>query len=370
MVPDVLIVGGGVIGCAIAYNLAKAGVRLLLIEKEGIASQASGASAGMLDPMAEIGPGPLLELGLKSLELFPSLTERLREDSGIDAGYYPAGLLSIARSEAEEEELKGRLNWQRERGLKAGWLTDKEVRGMEPALTPEVRGGIYYPDMAYVNPYRLTQALAQSAVRSGAELRLGCKATGIITSGSRVLGVRLLNEEVRAGHVIIATGAYTGVWGEWLGPKLPIFPVKGQLMALHKMPLILNHVVYAGHLGYLVPRRDGTIIVGATQEDAGFDMKVTSGGLAHLSTLAERLVPGLKGAPFLRAWAGLRPGTPDGLPILGPLADWRGLTIASGHFRKGILLAPITGQIITSLLMEEAPALPLKPFLPDRFSQV
>lgn len=366
--PDVLIVGGGVIGCAIAYYLAKEGAQVLLVEKDQIGSQASRAAAGTLTPLADAsGPGPLLELSLTSLRLFPLLVQELKEESGIEIEYSPGGILYLSLGD-EEEELKKSFVWQKDHGIKVKWLSSQEAHQLEPALSSDVQGGIHALEEAQVNPLRLTQAFAQAAANRGATIQLGGKATGLVTRDSRVIGVRLLDNELLAGHVILATGAWSGIWKEWLGPRVPVFPVRGQILAFQLMPVPLRHPIHAGVQGYLVPRPYGDILVGSTLEEVGFDLRVTAAAMAHLSNVAVRTVPALANATFREAWVSFRPGTPDGLPILGPLPDWQGLTLACGHYRKGILLSPITGQLISELLLKGSTTMSLEPFSPSRFS--
>ncbi|MFQ6015702.1 MAG: glycine oxidase ThiO [Anaerolineae bacterium] len=367
--PDVVVVGGGAIGCSIAYHLSKAGAQVLIIEKEEIGSQASRAAAGMLVPLAEAtGPSPFLDLGLASLRRFPSIAQELKEESGIDIEFVPSGVLVLALSDEDEKELKSSFEWQKNAGLAVEWLSADDVRQLEPALSPQIGGGVHSRQEGHVSGLRLTQAFAQAAVNRGATLSLGTKATGLITRGARVSGVRLLDEEISAGHVVLATGAWTGMWREWLGPDLPIFPVRGQILAVHQLPVPLRRCIYGGHQGYLVPKADGTVIVGATQEQVGFDSRVTTEGIGYLLNMAPQLVPALADATFCRAWACLRPGSGDDLPLLGSLPDWHGLTLAAGHFRNGILLSPITGQLIAELLIEERTSMPLTPFDPGRFT--
>jgi glycine oxidase len=398
--PDVAIVGGGVVGCAVAYYLARAGARVTVLERDRIAAEASSAAAGMLAPLAEgAAPGPFLDLALASLSRFPSLADELRGATGIDVELLTPGLLRPALDETEAEEYRASLAWQRERGLPVRWLDAAEARAIEPCLTPTMRGAVYSEAEHQVNPPRLTQALARAAAGHGAVFHLGARVRGLLREGDRIVGVRLADGELRADHVVLAAGAWAAACGEWLGVPVPVAPVKGQMLAILPPPgsgrgegvlpprfrergeapatglppalggggRPLRHTLYARD-GYLVPKADGTIYVGATVERAGYDRRVTAAGISHLLGLLGKLAPALADATFVRAWAGLRPGTPDHLPILGPVPGFQGVSLATGHYRNGILLAPITGELIAQAVLGQPTTLPLGPFSLGRFA--
>jgi glycine oxidase len=370
---DVAVVGGGVIGCAVAYYLARAGVRVAVLERNHIAAEASSAAAGMLAPLAEgAAPGPFLDLALASLSRFGPLAEELRDATGIDVELLTTGLLRPALDDAEAADYQASLAWQRNLGLPLRWLDAAEVRALEALVTPDVRGAVYSEAEHQVNPPRLTKALARAAAARGAVLHLGAVVRGLLREGDRIVGVRLADGELRAEHVVLAAGAWAAACGEWLGLPVPVEPVKGQMLAVAPPPGLrgqLCRTLYGRH-GYLVPKADGTIYVGATVERAGYDRRVTAAGIGDLLGLLRRLAPPLAEASFVRAWAGLRPGTPDHLPLLGPVPGLRGVSLAAGHYRNGILLAPITGELIAQAVLGQPTTLPLAPFSVERFAAV
>lgn len=355
--PDVVVVGGGIIGCSVAWHLARAGARVAVVERGRVGGQASGAAAGMLAPISEAeGPGAFLELGLRSLAMFPAVAEELREETGIDVEYVRSGLLRVALDEAEAEALARRVAWQREAGLAVRWLDAAEARAVEPAAG-EVAAAAWYAEEHHVFSPRLVQAFAMAAARRGVRFLEGTEVAGFLTEGDRVTGVRLAGggvESLAAGHVVVAAGAWTGLCGRWLAAALPVAPVRGQIIALQQLPPALKGIVFSDR-GYAVAKVDGTVVVGATEDRAGFDNRVTAAGVAYLSALAPRLGAGLEAAFFRHAWAGLRPWSADGLPLVGPVPGWRGVTVASGHYRNGILLSPVTGRMVADALGGGAP---------------
>jgi glycine oxidase len=396
--PEVAIVGGGVIGCAVAYCLAKAGARVVVVERERVGAEASSAAAGMLAPLAEgAAPGSFLDLALASLSRFAPLAEELRGATGIDVELLTPGLLRLALDEAEAAEYQAGLGWQRGLGLPLRWLDGAEVRGLEPLVRADVVGAVYSEGEHQVNPPRLTEALARAASARGAAFQLGAVVRGLLREGDRIVGVRLANGELLADHVVLAAGAWAAACGDWLGVPVPVEPVKGQMLAVSLPPgwqgegaevtagwgsrgagappggrgsgCALRHTLYARN-GYLVPKADGTIYVGATVERAGYDRRVTAAGIADLLGLLPRVAPSLADATFVRAWAGLRPGTPDHLPILGPVPGLEGVSLATGHYRNGILLAPISGELIAQAVLGQPTTLSLAPFSVERFTTV
>lgn len=364
---DVIIVGGGVIGCSIAYYLAKSGVKATVLDQGQLGAGASNAAAGMLAPFSHThGPSPFFDLCISGLSLFKGLPEELRESSGIDIEYISRGIIKVAFTEEEEEQLKTPLGWQQESGLEVRWLDSLQLRSIEPALPETVRGCVYSPEEHQVQSPRLVQAFAQAAARQGASFREGAPVTGLVTKGSKVTGVRVPDGELHAGHVVLATGAWTGLYEGWLGLKLPVFPVRGQVIVLHQLPTPVTHSVGCT-LGYIVPKVDGSVIVGATVEHVGFDKRVTAGGVSSMMKVVPVLAPTLAAAEFRGASAGLRPGSADGSPLLGPVPGWEGVSVAAGHLRDGILLSAITGVLMAELITTGSPSTDLGPFSPGRF---
>lgn len=365
---DVAVIGGGVIGCSVAYHAARLGARVTLLEAGEIGSGASGAAAGMLSGQSEAHePGPFLNLLLKSRALHVPLSETLLEETGLDVEYVRAGALHVALDERRAGDLAEWYSRQKAQGLSATWLDAGEARELEPALSPDLVAGLYLPEDAQVNPPRLVQALALAARSRGARIEEATSVTGFLTEGERVTGVRTSSGVLSAGAVVLAGGVGSSSLMQQLGTSLPIHPVKGEILAVRPASALVKANVW-GDGCYLVPKRDGRVIIGATEEPGVHDRRPTLGGVAALSGAALETVPGLTSAPFHSAWGGLRPTAPDNLPVLGPAEGWEGLLIATGAHRNGVLLAPIVGQSIAALALGEEPSVDVSPFSPGRFA--
>jgi glycine oxidase len=364
---DVAIIGAGIVGCALARELAGHGAQVTLLDRAEPGQEASSAAAGMLGPQAESdGPGPLLHLGVASRALYPEVVAALREETGIDVEYDSGGIVYVARSDDEAAALERRRRWQVEAGYRVEPLDAAAVRALAPVVADDVGGGIYFPDDHRIDNVRLTAAYARAAVRGGVRLRSGCPVLGLRVSGGRVLGVELADGALAAGLIVNAAGAWAGrVPGMLVAP--PVRPVRGQMTMLQVRAPGWPYAIYSRDV-YLVPRRDGRVLAGSTYEDVGFDKRVTGGALAAILRSALVLAPSLSTATLRTSWAGLRPGTPDNLPILGrdPILD--GLVHATGHYRNGILLAPVTARRLTALILEGVTAPDLAPFAPSRFT--
>jgi glycine oxidase len=366
--PDVLIVGGGAIGCAIARRAALAGLRVRLLERATPGAEASSAAAGMLSPLAEApGPGPFLDLLLAARAEYPAFAAALREETAIDVGYDTTGTLYLSLREEDDAELEHRHAWQSGAGLAVERLTAHEARALEPAISPAVRCALRFPGDHQVDSRQLSRALWLAARCAGAEVELGVEAVELLTKQGRATGVRAADgTRIAAGAIVIAGGSWSGGL-RGLPRPLPVEPVHGQLLALQPDPPLLRHVVDTPR-GYLVPRASGRIVVGATSERVGHHKAVTSGGVRRLLNAAVEAVPALDASALAETWSGLRPGTPDGLPILGRDPDFHNLLYATGHYRNGILLTPLTAEVITSVLLRQNPAVDLAPYSLSRFS--
>jgi len=355
-----------VIGCAVAYRLAREGLAVTLLEGGEIGAQASGAAAGMLAPASEAeGPGPLLRLGLESLALYPAWAAELRARSGIDPELERCGVLRVAESPQTAEALARHATALPEAELT--WLDAAALRAAEPALAPGLAGALLAPGEAHVRTPLLVRALAAAAAGAGARLEAGTPVVGLLRDGARVTGVATARGPEPAGAVVLCTGSWTAGAAAWVEPAFaaPVVPVRGQIVALDAPRPPLARIVW-GEGAYLVPRRDGSVAVGATVERVGFDCRVTAEGVRALLAGACALAPALAGASFRGAWAGLRPDTPDHLPLVGPVPGLAGLFLAAGHYRNGVLLAPLTGDLVAEGLAGKpwrAPAL-----LPSRFT--
>ncbi|WP_376796428.1 NAD(P)/FAD-dependent oxidoreductase [Thermogemmatispora sp.] len=369
---DVVVVGAGIVGGAAAYHLARAGLRVALLDRSGVAAEASDAGAGMLTPLAEAGADdlhdPLLRLGLAGLRHYERLEEQLQSETGMWAGLVHLPTLYPAFDDKSAEQLRSGLaalqSWRPE----LRWLEADEVRRREPLLAPTVRGAILSPAEGNVAIGHLTRLLVRAALLAGAELLPPQSAQGLLWDGQRVRGLLSERGPIEAAHVVLATGAWSSIWHERGEQEAVVYPLKGQLLALRPSGQPLRHTIYAGPLGYLVPKADGSVFVGATSERRGFDKTATAGGLAQLLAVVRQVAPGLEEAAVERTWAGLRPVSIDGLPFIGPAPGSPGLWLAVGHGRVGAITGPVTGFIVAELLQgRPAPYdLDLRPFAPER----
>jgi glycine oxidase len=357
-----------VIGLTIAWRAAQRGLRVIVIERGEPGGGASWVAAGMLAPVTEatLIEQDVLRLGLASARLYPEYVEEVRAASGIDPGYLPWGMLLVARDRDEAEALERELEMRRGLGLSVERLRPSEARAIEPALAPTVRLALKMAGDHAVDPRRLTAGLVKATRAAGVELRLGFAVAALDD------GVRLANgEHIAAEQVVIAAGAWSdSIEGIPADARVPIHPIKGQILRMHDPagPGLVTRVVRITS-GYLVPRGDGRYVLGATMEERGFDTAVTAGAIFELLRDASELVPGSSELVIDEVIAGLRPATPDNMPALGPCAV-PGLHWAVGHYRNGILLAPITAEIVVSgLAGEELPEL-AAPFSPSRFAAV
>lgn len=364
---EIVIVGAGVMGCALAWALAERGVKVVVLERAIPGAEASSAAGGILGAQAEPhSEGPLLGLALAARALWPAWAEALEEQSGVALGYRRCGLLRVAFAEDELAGLAEIRAWQQAAGLELLTLSGDEVRALEPQLSPAVLQGLYFPGDGVVDAQRLPAALAAAAERAGARLVQGGEVTGLVLEGERVAGVRTRGMTLRGDRVVLCAGAWTSQVPGVAGLP-PVEPVRGQLAVVQGRPRGLGRVVFGGG-GYLVPRADGRVLIGSTMERAGFDKSVTLGGLGHLCGVGLRLLPALAEAAVVQQWAGLRPATPDGLPVIGPCGP-EGLYVLSGHFRNGVLLTPISARLMAQRLLGEPTELELGPFDAGRFQR-
>ena len=327
----VVVVGGGVIGCAVAERLSLIRHHVTLLERDQLAGRASGAAAGELSPSS-------LPSDAESLAIFPEVVARIEKDSAMNVEYRVQQGLRPAFTKAEMATLKG---------SGGRWLDAADSRQMEPALSSDVLGAVLI-EHAHLTPPRFVRALARAAAARGAEICEGTPASGFELEGQEVRAVRTPAESIRADWVVIAAGPWTREVGWAAGVDVDVRPQRGQLAALDPASLVLRRSIFWSN-GYLVPKSDGTIIVGGTEEDSGFDDRPTVAGTASLLELARKLVPGLASANLQRVWAGLRPVTSSGQPIVR-VTEVRNLIVATGHHRKGILLAPLAAARVAELI--------------------
>jgi len=370
--PDVVVIGGGVIGLGIAWEACRRGLRTTVMERGEPGSGATGVAAGMLAPVSEaaFGEQEMLALSLASSKLYPGWVAALREESGgMDPGYLPCGSLLVARDRDQAEALERELAFREERGLRVRRLLPSQARRREPGLTAGLRLALEVPEDHAVDPGRLVKALCAAVKNAGGQVCRGAEVAGVVLDGDRVAGVRLAGDEsVDAEHVVIAAGCWSNQL-DGIPPevRLPLRPVKGQLLRLRDRdgPGLLGSAVRSEEV-YLVPRGDGRYVVGASVEERGFDTTRTAGVAFELLREAIELVPGTTELAIDGMAVGLRPGTPDNAPVIGPGA-LDGLVWATGHYRQGVLLAPVTAQAVVAHLAGEETAQIAAPFTASRF---
>jgi glycine oxidase len=351
---DAIFVGGGVIGLSCAWRAAQRGARVAVLDRAQPPAGATRVAAGMLAPVGELafGEPDLLEMTLAAAALYPGFVAELEAASGEATGYLRQGALHVALDRDEAAQLRRVHDLQRSLGLEAEWLPPRRCRELEPGLTPSFNGGVHVAGEATVDPRALTAALLAALAAQAVEVRTGCEVVAGVFAGERLAGVRTATgEELRAEAVVLASGAWAGR-ADWLpeGARPPVRPVKGQVLELRTRDGAAPCArIVASERVYLVPRPDGRLIVGATVEELGFDTAVTAGGVHELLREAYRLLPEVAEMELVETIAGLRPGTPDNLPLIGPGAI-DGLLLATGHYRNGILLAPLTAAAIAAVL--------------------
>ncbi|NBI29312.1 glycine oxidase ThiO [Chengkuizengella marina] len=347
---DAIVVGGGVIGSSVAYSLAKRGLKAVILEKERLGSQASQAAAGMLAAQAEMTEaGPLFELSRKSRNMFPKLAEELHDQSGIDIALTNKGMFKIAVTEEQVQEYKQMISFQHEAGEQVEWHTGDELLEKEPALSNVVLGGLYLPNDGHVLAPELSLAFAKSAANLGVKIQEYTEVFSFILESGRVKGVKTDRGELLSDNVIVTTGAWSHRLLRETGIDSSDYPVKGECFSVVFQKPILDSTIFSNGC-YLVPKKGGRLIVGATMKSNTFDRKVTVDGISTLLDKAKRLLPDIVNAEWEKTWAGIRPQTADSIPYLGEHPEWQGLFIATGHYRNGILLSPITGEIIADLV--------------------
>lgn len=360
--PEVIVVGGGVVGAACARQIARQGRRVRLIERGGDVGEAWRASAGLLAPQIDAPVGDeMFELGLAGREFYREAAGELRETTGIDIGLWEDGILLTATGETEVEVLRERVASQRQHGHHCEWLDPDEVRRDWPWLGA-THGGLHAPRDGSVDPVKLVDALRADAVRIGVEM-VTDTITALTHSNGKATGVQGRAWHP-AEHVVLAAGAWTGRIANLPRP-VSVEPVRGQMVA-YAWPSVAKPSIVFGRGGYFL-FRNGEGLAGSTMEHAGFSSEVTETGVTEIRRRTELLVPALSGVGIHRAWSGLRPGTPDGRPIVGREPGLAGLWYATGHGRNGVLLAGITGTVIAQLLAGEATLEEVYVMRPERF---
>lgn len=366
---DVLVVGGGIIGGSIAFDLAERDFRVAVLDRQELAREASWAAAGMLSAAPDSPAAiPLVPLARASLALYPKFVAAAESATGLHTGYRAEGAVEVICHGEAERELSTLVALHRGLGLACEPLPLDEARKLEPSLGRDALAAALLPDECSIEPRALTAAVLAAAEARGAALCPGVEVTSLLLSENKCTGVKISGGEfIRASHVVIAAGC----WSQQMtasAPYAPTFPVRGQMIALRHSGTPINHVLRSER-GYLVPRGLGspqTLVIGSTIENAGYEKGITSGGIEKILSAANELVPELRTAEIIETWCGLRPGSPDQLPILGP-ADIDGLVFATGHYRNGILLAPVTAKLVGEWIAERRTSFDWEIFSPLRF---
>ncbi|AIF44414.1 glycine oxidase ThiO [Virgibacillus sp. SK37] len=351
---DSIIVGGGVIGSSIAFQLSKRNHRVLVLEKDGLAEKASSAAAGMLGAQSELeGDSPLFNLARQSRSRFPELAKELYQISGVDIELMQSGIIKVAQTEEEVAHLKAVAAYQQSIGEEAEWLPAEELKKREPGLSEAAFGGVYLPNDGQVSAPLLAHAFAESAKKLGADMLEHTEVKDFINENGSLTGVKSSAGTFWAKDIIVAGGAWSQHILRNAGVALNVYPVKGECFSvMHDKPIATSSIFLSN--GYIVPKSGGRTIIGTTQKPYDEDPTVQVASLFQLIEMAGRLLPELKNARWEKAWSGIRPQTGDGYPYIGKHPDLNGLTIATGHFRNGILLSPITGEMVADLMEGKA----------------
>ena len=365
---DAVVVGGGVIGLAVAYSLAREKLAVTLVERGRVGREASWAAAGYLSFQGSSNrPGPRLELTRTSARMYEEWIRGLGELTAAETGFWRSGLLELYVEDVEVREARERAAWQRTAGYAVEWLDETSVRKRHRALAPElpVRGALLFPEVAQVRPPRLLKALEEAVRRLGVDIREYSAAAGLARSGDRVAGVGLASgESISAPIVVNAAGS----WASQLAPEMaamPVRPIKGTIVLLEVAAQPSREILVSA-AGSLYPRADNKLLLGGTMEDVGYDRRVKLEAVQTLVQQALSLVPGLRDANLITAWTGLRPYSHDNVPYLGAVPDLEGAFVAAGHYRSGILLAPVTGLLLKEMILGQASTLPMEPYQMSR----
>lgn len=365
---DCLIIGGGVIGLSLAYELSARGRRVKLIDRGEAGREASWAGAGILPPANRAtATEPLDQLAALSLELHGDWAARLQDETGIDNGFRRCGALYVARTEAELANLVQMATAQRLAGVEFQTLAGDDLARLEPALDAAALHGAWFaPAECQIRNPRHLKALVAACHARGVEITEGEETHDFELSAGRIVSVVTSRGRLEAGSYCVATGAWSRRLLSRLGVEVPLKPIRGQIVLLATQGKAIRHIVNEGHR-YLVPRDDGYVLVGSTKDDAGFDKRPTAGGTGGLLQLAVELAPALAAARIERCWAGLRPATADELPLIGRMPGLANAYVATGHYRSGLTLSPGTAVALAELIEGGSASIPLAVFRPDRF---
>lgn len=366
---EVLIVGGGIIGLSLARALKKRGIEeIAVVEKDAFGQEASSAAAGMLSPQVDAErDDEMFRFCLESNRLYPTFVEELQEETGIDVELSTEGTFLVAFNEAELAKLKHRYEWQKKAGLEIELAEADEVRRQEPFISPDVRGGLFFPNDWQVENRKLVSALEKYARLNRINLISETEVSNVLVENGKIEVETANGEKLHANVCVLSAGAFTHfirVNGAQIFTRVK--PIRGQMIAFRTTQRFFRHVIYSQR-GYIVPRKDGRVLVGATVEDVGFDKSVTDAGVKFLTEVGYEIAPAIANLKIAESWAGLRPFVEDGLPIIGNVLDSEKLFVATAHYRNGILLAPITAEILADKIVKNVESKYLQVFSLKRF---
>jgi glycine oxidase len=363
---DVIMVGGGIIGISIAWRLAQKNVKVLVVDRQEPGREASFASAGMLAPYTEAEEDtPLLRLAIASREIYPDFLREIESETGRSAHYRDDGALFLAHGDHEAQLLSSRYDWQRRMGFAVERLTGNAIQSADPALSPEIKMALFYPGDHQLDNRALVDALLAGIRKKGVEVRASRPVQKLLKQGNVITGVEAGGEKLVAKMTVLTAGAWSPLIENSTGEVLPVYPTRGQIIAVRAPRPVLKHTLrYEG--GYVAVFPDSRLLLGGTMEDVGYSKANTAEAMHRMFTRAIGFVPSLGSCEFVEAWSGLRPNTKDHLPILGR-SSCDGLVYATGHFRNGMLLAPITAKVMSELILEGRSPIDLEPFRVGRF---
>jgi glycine oxidase len=366
---EVVIIGAGVIGCSIAYQLSKAGIKVSVLERDEIAAEASRAAAGLISPGEVLTePKAVADLFLASWSMTAGVIEEIEAASGVQVEYFQTGALHVLKDVGDQTALRSYARIWQEQGSDVQWLNGDQISQYEPLLDQSFDIALYVSDTVSIRPRLMTRAFAEAARKYGANFLEHTEVTGLRQQSDKVTGVETAQgQTIACDCIVIAAGPWSQQAGSWLGLNVPVFPARGQILSLRQPEMPLKHTIIGNGI-YIVPKIDHTIYVGATIERAGFDKSNTAGGIANLLSSAIQLVPELEHATIVDMWSGLRPWSQDSYPILGKAPGWENVVLATGHGPGGFELSAITGKTIAELITSgQTPAL-IRPFGLERFT--
>ncbi|MHA7964586.1 glycine oxidase ThiO [Paenibacillus sp. CAU 1782] len=369
---DTIVLGGGIIGLSCAFEAARRGRRVTLLESGNLGGQASGAAAGMLAPFSENTeqPDPFFQLSLESLRRYPDWIQAVEEVSGIKAELMHTGSLSVIQHEADLLPAQGRAAWQNKWGAGAELIQGNALRNLEPNLSRDVQGAIHIPSESHVYAPKLVEGLITACRKLGDKLiehAGGLAKLDLLQGGGVTLRMANLDEDIHGQSLLVCSGAWTGELERWLGIRIPVHPIRGQICSFRGSVEEVRHMVFSSQ-AYWVGKQNGEIVCGASEDVGGFTTDVTEKGISRLTSATSSFYPFLNNRVLARRWAGLRPATRDGYPLLGKVKGNSGVIMAAGHYRNGILLSPVTAKLVVDELEGRDNGDILHPFCPNRFT--